>query len=178
MYKLLILILLILLSAFSSACSVMNNKQQESITVIESDDIFEIKLYLDKDIYREDEVIDCYAILEYIGDDDSILVYSSSSLVNFGLIDGKYFDGDYIVNNVLVTTEFKKGKTIRYDFTKSGSWHRDDPYAEFYKKYFEDKELRLPSGEYEIFTEIVCSIGDPGIPKYKLKAKADIKINK
>lgn len=35
-------------------------------------------------------------------------------------------------------------------FVKSGCWSNDDTDAEYWKSYYKDKELKLPTGEYEL----------------------------
>lgn len=128
--------------------------------IIEStiDENFELKIYVDKNIYSTEESIQCYATVEYIGEEDSLTIYSSDPLVGFGLKDDKYFDGGYAVNDELITTEFKKGDVIRFDFMKSGGWDGDDPNADFYKEFYSVKELKLPAGSYEISATIDGSL--------------------
>jgi hypothetical protein len=70
--------------------------------------------------------------------------------VGFALKDGKYFDGSYAQNDVLMPTAFTKGEPARYDFVKSGGWSADDENADFYEAFFADPELILPAGEYEV----------------------------
>lgn len=167
-----------------TACGVkVNEKEKEkssNITVSIKDNIFELKMYIDKDMYIHDEIINCYATLEYIGEEDSIAVYSSDPLVGFSIKDDKYFDGEYAVNDVLITTTFKKGEIVRFDYVKSGGWAAEDPNAEFYKKFFSEKELILPIGKYEISTMIACSLDENDIlgSQYKKFVSANITVTK
>ncbi|MBH1942092.1 hypothetical protein I5677_14415 [Mobilitalea sibirica] len=151
-------IILISFILILSACSKSNEEKEYDNIVVGTDDLFELKLYVDKSTYAKDEIIFCYATLEYIGEGDSITIYSSDPLLGFGLKDDKYFDGGYIVNDVLITTTIYKGQTIKYDYAKSGGWSGDDPNAAFYEKFYSDKNLVLPTGKYEISAAISCSL--------------------
>lgn len=129
-----------------------------NITVSMKDEMFELRMYIDKDTYTHDEVINCYATLEYIGEEDSITVYSADPLVGFALKDDKYFDGGYAAQDQLITTTIKKGEIVRFDYAKSGGWTGEDPNADFYQKFYSEKELILPVGKYEISATIACSL--------------------
>jgi hypothetical protein len=142
------------------------------------DEIFELKMYVDKDKYTHDEVISCYATFEYIGEEDSIAVYSSDPLVGFALKDDKYFDGGYFSNDVLLTTTIKKGEILRFNYVKSGGWTGEDPNTDFYQKFYSEKEFILPVGTYEISAVIACSldINDMLGSEYKKSVAAYIKV--
>lgn len=160
------LFLCITILTFTACGEKVKEKEKEkplNIAVSTKDDIFELKMYIDKDMYTNDEIINCYATLEYIGEEDSIAVYSSDPLVGFSLKDDKYFDGGYIVNDVLITTTLEKGKIVRFNYVKSGGWTAEDPNADFYKNFFSEKELILPIGTYEISTTIACSLDENDI---------------
>jgi len=151
---------------------------QTDIVVSSKDEIFELKLYVDKNTYSTEGIIQCYATVEYVGDKDSITIYSSDPLVGFGLKDDKYFDGGYAVNDVLISTTFKKGEIVRFDYMKSGGWSGDDTNADFYKKFFAEKELILPAGNYEISASIDGSFDSDDMlgTKYKQTVKTTIKV--
>jgi hypothetical protein len=42
------------------------------------------------------------------------------------------------------------GEVVDVPFEKSGGFEADGPRAEFWQEWFEDPELRLPAGRYEI----------------------------
>lgn len=182
-YILISLFFCITLLNFTACGEKAKEKEKEtpsSIAVSTKDELFELKMYIDKDTYAHDEIVNCYATIEYIGEEDSISVYSSDPLVGFSLKDDKYFDGGYNVNDVLMTTTFEKGKLVRFDFAKSGGWTDDDPNADFYKKFFSEKELILPTGTYEISATIACSfnINDVLNSQYKNSVSAYITVTK
>ena len=156
------------------------NEKSSNTTVSTKDEMFELKMYLDKDTYTNNEIVNCYATLEYIGEEDNIVVYSSDPLVGFSLKDDKYFDGGYTVNDILMATTFEKGKIVRFDYVKSGGWTEDDPNADFYEKFFSEKELILPAGTYEISASIACSLNENDIlgSQYKNSVSSYITVTK
>lgn len=149
-----------------------------NISVNMKDEVFELKMYVDKDKYTHDEVINCYVTLEYIGEEDSITVYNSDPLAGFALKDDKYFDGGYFSNDVLLTTTFKRGEIVRFDYVKSGGWAGEDPNADFYQEFYSEKELILPAGIYEISAAIAFSLDTNNMlgSKYNKSVSAYIKV--
>jgi hypothetical protein len=176
---LLISILCILLLSIT-ACGWKDVEITSNIEVSSQDEIFDIRLYVDKEKYSVDEAINCYATLEYIGDKDSITVYSSSPLVVFALEDDKYFHGDYAVNDELITTTFQKGQIVRYDYMKSGGWSADDENATFYEKFYAEKQLILPANSYKISVIVDCSMDINNMlgSKYKHTVSAPFTVGK
>ncbi|MDD5018352.1 MAG: hypothetical protein PHO15_09665 [Eubacteriales bacterium] len=114
------------------------------------DSTFKLGIYTDKSAYEAGEAIACFATAEYIGWSDNATMHSSDPLVVFYITGGEYFNGDWAVNDVLVTTTFEKGEAVTYDFEKSGGYSADDPNADFWASYFAEEDLILPAGEYEI----------------------------
>ncbi len=174
------LIFCITILTFTACGNKVNEKEKEKssdIAVSTKDDIFELKMYIDKNTYTQDQVIKCYATLEYIGEEDSITVYSADPLVGFSIKDDKYFDGEYNAWTILKTTTLEKGEIVRFDYAKSGGWSAEDPNADFYKNFYSEKELILPIGKYEISTMIACSLDEADGPKYNKLVSADIIVN-
>lgn len=176
MKKILLMILLGAIICFA-ACSV---GVPDELKGIEANEEFEITLYVEKDRFTADEAIGCYATLEYIGDDDSITVYSGDPLLGFGLKDDTYFDGGYTTNSVLMPTTISKGEVVRYEFTKSGGWSADDPLAEFYEVFYNEEALILPAGVYEISATTDYSLDENDMvgTKRTLTAKATVTVRK
>ena len=153
--KKMILIVLVCVVLSAAACAVpMSAKQVEASS---NNEEFEITLYLDKDGYADNEVIECYAELKYLGS-ETIVVYSGNPMLGFGVEDDVYFDGGYVTNDSLEYTQFAPGDVVRVAFSKSGGYTSDDPLVEFYKEYFADSEFVLPSGVYEISANIDYSL--------------------
>ena len=158
--KKMLLLLLICAIIFASACAPAMQaepSQAEEAQLSSSNEEFEITLYTDKGIYVQDEAIECYAELKYLGS-DAITVYSGNPLLGFGVKDEKYFDGGYVTNDSLEYTQFAPGETVRVAFSKSGGDTSDDPLGEVFKEYYADSEFVLPSGEYEISANIDYSL--------------------
>lgn len=55
---------------------------------------------------------------------------------------------------------FAPGEVIEIPFEKSGGYDREGPLAEFWEDWFEDPELRLPAGRFEITA--ILHHGAPG----------------
>lgn len=115
------------------------------------DDIFEMKLNIDKTAFKVGEPIDLSASLTYVGEEESITVWGSSSAkVIFTITDGKDFTMDGIATMDLVPLKIARGETLEYPFFKSGGYSPDGQDAEFWKKFYSEKELLLPAGTYLI----------------------------
>lgn len=113
------------------------------------DSVFKLSIHTDKNEYAAGEAVSCYATLEYVGEEDSLRIYSSDPLVYF-TIQGGRFTGDYAVSDELMTTTFKKNEPVRFDFVKSGGYSADDADAAFWESWYAEPELMLPAGTYTI----------------------------
>lgn len=171
-----VLIILAALLIVLTACAPASTGEN-AVSDISNDGIFEISIYTDKDVYSKSEPILCWAVVEYVGKDERIQIYSSDPLVGFGLKDGKYFDGTYVAEDVLITTEFIKGEPETYEFAKSGGWSAGDPNASFYEQFYADDELILPSGEYEISATVNGFFDQNDYKGSKYELKASVKVN-
>lgn len=177
--KFLITVSILILSLLLTACGPKEEKDREyekDYTASTKDELFQLSIYLDKDTYATDEMVFCYATLEYIGEKDSITVYSGDPLVGFGIRDDKLFHGGYGRDLILMETTFTKGHIVKYDFSKSGGWSGDDPNAKFYEEFYRDPNLILPAGDYEISAEINCSLDRDDIPGSEYSQLVAVKI--
>lgn len=147
-----------------------------AIKVSSRDKNFELTLYLDSTTYTEKDLITCYATVEYIGDEDSITVYSSDPIVSFTLKDDQYFNGESIVHTILIPITYEKGKSVQYNYIKSGGWSEDDPNAGFYRRFYSNPELLLPAGNYEISATIACSSDINNIPESEFQKNVTVSI--
>ena len=121
---------------------------------------FVMTLNSDKHSYSTTDIIRIWGTLEYVGDDDSIEIWSSCPFMLFTIAGGDKFGsgmGGGTVD-VLVTSVLERGRVYHFEYQKSGGWSGDDPNAEYWETFFREKDLTLPSGEYTIIL-----IGDFGL---------------
>jgi hypothetical protein len=138
--------------------------------------MFDLKLYSDKQTYKPDEKINIWATLEYIGDTDEIKIWSGDPYLVYSITDGKDFNLDTIVSDILKSTTLKKGIVYRDNYIKSGGYSTDAPDADFWKKFFEEKDLYLPEGEYTIKVSCAFSLTQAVVGS-EYHQSADMKIN-
>ena len=112
--------------------------------------LFELNLYSDKTTYQTTDKIKIWATLKYIGEDSQIKIWHGIPYISFFISDGKDFDIGGLIETILTSTELEKGKFYHFDYSKNGGFSADDPKAEFWKKFYAEKDLYLPEGEYTI----------------------------
>lgn len=151
-------ILMAVLVLFLASCAPTQSEEVEEATVGKTvtNDYFKLSIVADKSVYKADEAISCYALLEVMGE-EQITVLHSDPLVVFYVEGEKYFEGDYIRQDSLNRTTFAPGDEKRFEFQKSGGWSEDDPNASFYEEFYSDNELRLSSGQYMLGVQIEYS---------------------
>ena len=96
--------------------------------------------------------IDVAATLTWEGAEARASIWGSGSgPVSFGI---KQVDGDIMLDPVqtgdCAQHDYLRGVPVRAPFQKSGGFAEDDPNADFYRVYFADPVLRLPSGRWRI----------------------------
>lgn len=127
-----------------------NQSSEYEDSVICNTKDFEMRLFSDKEVYKSTEKIKIWSTLKYIGDQDVIEIWHASRYLLFAISDGKDFNMDPVVKSILKSSKLKKNKLLYFDFAKSGSWSEDGPDAEFWRKFYQDSDLKLPVGEYTI----------------------------
>lgn len=124
--------------------------QQTSDEVTEGDFIF--RIVSEKEEYQENEEVNMYGEIEYIGEKDEVDIFHSSSAILFPLKEQvRGYDIGFAVNDIGITTTLKKGEPYRESFQKSGGFSENqDPkdYVDFMKKLFEMEGL--PAGYYTV----------------------------
>jgi len=111
---------------------------------------FEMNLYSDKSVYKAMDIINIWATLQYVSDGDEITIWHGDPYMVFSITDGKDFNMDGMVEDILTSTVLEKDKLYHFDFHKSGGWSADDPNADFWDRFYQEKDLRLPVGEYTV----------------------------
>ena len=115
-----------------------------------ADNDFELKLFANKASYTVDESIQIWATLEYVGEKDTVTIWHGLPYIAFSITDGADFNVDGMVLTLLTSTELSKGEIYEFDYVKSGGFSADDPNAEYWEKFYQEEELKLPKGIYTV----------------------------
>lgn len=141
--------------------------------------LFQLKLFSDKQIYKTTDKINIWATLEYTGTNESIEIWHGDPYISFNISDGKEFNIVGIVEDVLMSTLLEKGKLYKFNYTKSGGYSNDDPKADYWQKFYAEKDLYLPEGEYTIRVGGAFSLSkDVGKSSNNLSKELKIKVTK
>ena len=121
---------------------------EQSPSCIKND--FELKLFSDKEVYKSTDIIKIHATLKYIGNDDTTTIWHGDPYIVFYITDGKDFNSDGIIYDILTSTTLEKNHLYYFDYKKNGSWDTDDPNPSFWENFYKEKNLLLSEGEYTI----------------------------
>ena len=111
---------------------------------------FEMAIFSDKKIYKTTDAIKIWAMLEYVGKNDTVTIWHGDPYIVFSITDGKDFNSDGFVATVLTSTDLIRGELYRFDYQKSGGWDANDPNAGFWENFYKESDLSLPAGEYTV----------------------------
>lgn len=131
------------------AAAMVDAETGEIFTVAEKNG-FELTLYADKDTYTADEEIHIRATLEYKGLTDTITIWHGDPYLTFSLSDGKDFQTGGLVLTILTSTKLNKGYLYEFSYRKSGGYSENDPDADFWRAFYQEKALKLPAGTYKV----------------------------
>lgn len=112
--------------------------------------LFELKIYSDKQTYKTTDKIKIWATLKYIGKNSQIKIWHGDPYISFYISDGKDFNIGGLIHTILASTELEKGKLYSFDYSKNGGYSIDDPKADFWKRFYAERDLYLPKGEYTL----------------------------
>jgi len=154
-----------------TSCSKVNYKN------VDYNKLFELKLYTDKQTYKTTDKIKIWATLRYVGNKKQIKIWHSKPYISFSITDGKEFEIRSISDCILYSTILIKDQLYEFSYKKSGAFSKDDPKAEYWKKFFEEKDLFLPSGEYTISVSGAFSLSQDDNSINNLKKEIKIKVN-
>ncbi|MDD4795199.1 MAG: hypothetical protein PHG03_01395 [Bacilli bacterium] len=132
----------------------ISGKETENSTSCNIPD-FEMSFYSDKKVYTTNENIKLWVILKYVGNQDKLTIWHAGSAdhntyFNYYITDGKDFNLHSVSTSMLKSSIIDKDKLYTYDYEKTGGWDADAPDADFWENFFKEKDLYLPSGEYQI----------------------------
>jgi len=139
--------------------------------------LFELNLYSDETTYKTTDKITIWATLKYIGENEKIKIWHADPYISFTITDGNDFNTGGAFDEILATTELEKGQLYRFDYSKSGGFAAEDPKAEFWKKFYAEKDLYLPEGEYTVKVSTAFSLTENiGESKCSLSKEFNIKV--
>jgi hypothetical protein len=130
-----------------------NNTLAKEVPTRDGEDynkLFELNLYSDKHTYKTKDKIKIWATLKYIGNNSQVKVWHGDPYVSFSITDGKSFETGGVFLDILTSTILDKDKLYTFDYVKSGGYSEDDPNSAYLKKFYQEKDLYLPEGEYTI----------------------------
>ncbi|OBZ16462.1 hypothetical protein [Bacillus sp. FJAT-26390] len=155
------LALIVLLSACGHGNGELSGQQPSTIDpeitkkmsepkLVQKDDLFEMKLNITKTTFKVGEPIVYSTSLTYIGEQKSFTIWGPETYIGFYLTDGKKLRMDGASTMELMSTKLIRGETLEFPFSKSGGYGSKDPDADFWKKFYSEKDLLLPPGTYLI----------------------------
>lgn len=161
-------------------------QQKNVLTITDVDEtqqdyneLFEMELYSDKQTYKTTDKIKIWATLKYIGNNSEVKIWHGDPYISFYISDEKKFNIGGIVDTILRFTTLEKDKLYEFDYVKNGGYSSDDPDADFWKKFYEEKDLYLPEGEYSIKVGGAFSLTEnPEESKSNLSRELKIKVVK
>lgn len=152
-------------------------KRMNEPQLLHRDDTFELRMSLPKTRVKADEPVSCSVTLAYVGEQESITVYGPHTNVIFDITDGRGFRMEGASTAELARTVFKKGESRPYPFFKSGGFSESDPNAAFWKRFYAEKELRLPPGTYLISASTNFSLTEAVVDStYAAKVYASVTV--
>lgn len=169
-------IVFLLASFLLTACQIKTASSNNSSST--DGKLFGLKLYSDKQEYKPTEKINIWSTLEYTGDDIEIQIWHGDPCLIYTISDGKDFNLVGNVDEILKSTILQKGRIYKNYYEKSGGYAAEDPRAGFWKKFFAEKDLYLPPGEYEIKVSTAFSLNsEVAGSEYRQSAEIKIKVS-
>ncbi|RXZ77425.1 hypothetical protein EBB07_31165 [Paenibacillaceae bacterium] len=178
-------IILISLITLVSLVSCSNNSQVVSPKLdplnqqfISEDELFRLVLHMDKLDYRSDEKIQLHSTLEYIGTEKKATIWHGMPYINYLITDGKDFSVGGVVSTILKSTTLEKGEVYTFPYIKTGAFSENDPNADFWREFFDEKDLYLPPGRYTLTVYCGFSLTEDVVnSKYNNKVEVEITVD-
>jgi hypothetical protein len=164
-----------------NSASELNNyevlKTRDEVT--EGDFIY--RLVTEKGEYLNNESVNIFAELEYIGDKKAITIFHAASPFHFPMVEKtRNFSMDYPMKEPLLSTTLIKGKPLREEYTRSGGYGSQDEkeYVNFMKRFLKNGfpiGYYVVSGSAEFYVESKEN-GKQDKKAFKIKAQVDFKV--
>ncbi|SFJ41207.1 hypothetical protein SAMN02799624_04371 [Paenibacillus sp. UNC496MF] len=142
------------------------------------DELFELKLHIERTTVKAGEPIAASASLTYIGDQPKITVWGARSFLTFAIHDANGFAMEGASTAERAPTGLNRGQTYAYPFFKSGGYDSQAPDADFWRAFYAEKELRLPAGRYVLEANLSFDLHEAldGRAAYRAAAHATITV--
>ena len=125
---------------------------------------FVMTLNSDRHVYSTTDVINIWATLEYTGSRSGITIWHGCPFMLFSISGGGEIEFGGIVDGmqiwILASSVLERGRVYHFDFQKGGSVSQEDPNREFWRNFFDERDLFLPPGEYTITVHGSFSLSD------------------
>ncbi|MCM1988238.1 hypothetical protein [Oceanirhabdus seepicola] len=177
-YLTIFMIALILVSCSSNKVSQKNDNLEnpEYQEFISENEDFRVTTYINKLEFNENEEIKMYSTFEYIGEEDTITIWSGEPYFYFTILKGQEYYNRGLTLDILKRTILKKGEIYTFPFFKSRGYSADDPKADFWKQYNSEKELKLPNGEYSFTAYAAFSLDKKQEKNISVKTEFIVKV--
>lgn len=145
--------------------------------VTEGDFIY--RLVTEKAKYSENEPINVYAELEYIGDKEKIIISHADSPFYFPMTETtRDYEISYNMNEPLRSTEMIKGEPLRQEYRGSGGYGSEDE-KEFKEFMQQIMNQQFPEGNYVVkgFADFFVTENDDIEQKQDYKIEAQIEFS-
>jgi hypothetical protein len=133
-------------------------------SVSHNNDNFIMTLNSNRRAYSTTDIIRIWGTLEYVGESDTIEIWSGCPFMQFSIAGGDELDfGSVLIGgqfDVFVTSVLEKGRVYHFDYQKSGGWSGDDPNSAYWENFFSEKDLMLPVGVYTVTMVGIFSYND------------------
>jgi len=150
-------LILVLMSIFILSLSACQKPETEPTIIRDGrqvadlmDEHFIIILYSEKDSYSNEEEVNIWGTIQYIGLEGSIDISSAIPFAGFEVeSDGINFIS-FMQYTLLQTTTLNKGEVYAFPLQKSGGFSVNDENADFWHNFYTDDRMLLPIGEYQL----------------------------
>ncbi|KGX83820.1 hypothetical protein [Pontibacillus marinus] len=179
-------LILILLITVLTGCSTNHTNEQSQLDQYEvSNTVAEIKkgdfiyrLVTEKKVYQNNDSINLYAELEYVGDKDKIKIYHGATPIYFPMSEKtRGYQIPYNTTDPLRTTILKKGEPLIKEYGGSGSYSQEDKeaYIDFMKSVMDHT---LPKGYYVVdgYVDFYVIEENEEEKDYRINAQVDFKV--